>query len=195
VRGAQRGGAGTWRRRRQYAYCAPQRRMPPPCCTLARSNSTAPARPAAARQIVMRDRVTGKPRGFGFITFADEDAARRACEDTHVLDGRTVGALWPRLTGLRCSSVRDCSRARAGPGGACRRLLRLLHALAPDIAAAPASGCSRLPDTWPRPPSHRPAATRRALADRRQAQRAPGDAAAAQQKDFRGGARARHDAR
>lgn len=41
-------------------------------------------------QIVMRDRVTGKPRGFGFITFDTEEAAQRACEDDHTLDGRTV---------------------------------------------------------------------------------------------------------
>jgi RNA recognition motif-containing protein len=40
----------------------------------------------------MRDRVTGKPRGFGFITFIADDAAKLACSDTHTLDGRTVGA-------------------------------------------------------------------------------------------------------
>ncbi|KIY99006.1 putative RNA-binding protein [Monoraphidium neglectum] len=42
--------------------------------------------------IVMRDRVTGKPRGFGFITFDTEEAAQRACEDDHTLDGRTIDA-------------------------------------------------------------------------------------------------------
>ncbi|GBF90957.1 heterogeneous nuclear ribonucleoprotein-like [Raphidocelis subcapitata] len=42
--------------------------------------------------IVMRDRITGKPRGFGFITFDSEAAARRACGDTHALDGRTIDA-------------------------------------------------------------------------------------------------------
>ena len=39
----------------------------------------------------MIDRLTGKPRGFGFLTFVDEDAAERACIDTHILDGRQVG--------------------------------------------------------------------------------------------------------
>jgi RNA recognition motif-containing protein len=40
----------------------------------------------------MRDRLTNKPRGFGFITFKDQEAADNACNDTHTLDGRTVGA-------------------------------------------------------------------------------------------------------
>jgi hypothetical protein len=40
----------------------------------------------------MRDRLTNKPRGFGFITFKEQEAADNACNDTHTLDGRTVGA-------------------------------------------------------------------------------------------------------
>uniref|UniRef100_A0A383VZF2 RRM domain-containing protein n=1 Tax=Tetradesmus obliquus TaxID=3088 RepID=A0A383VZF2_TETOB len=42
--------------------------------------------------IVMRDRLTNKPRGFGFITFKDQEAADNACNDTHTLDGRTIDA-------------------------------------------------------------------------------------------------------
>eukprot|EP00878_Enallax_costatus_P017996 GHUV01018922.1.p1 GENE.GHUV01018922.1~~GHUV01018922.1.p1 ORF type:complete len:230 (+),score=48.72 GHUV01018922.1:339-1028(+) len=42
--------------------------------------------------IVMRDRITNKPRGFGFITFKDQEAADAACSDTHTLDGRTIDA-------------------------------------------------------------------------------------------------------
>lgn len=38
----------------------------------------------------MRDRITNKPRGFGFITFTEQEAADAACSDTHTLDGRTV---------------------------------------------------------------------------------------------------------
>ena len=41
-------------------------------------------------QIVMKDRLTGRPRGFGFMTLADESAADRVCSETHVLDGRQV---------------------------------------------------------------------------------------------------------
>jgi hypothetical protein len=46
---------------------------------------------SCCRQIVMRDRITSKPRGFGFISFADEASAIRAMQDSHVIDGRTVG--------------------------------------------------------------------------------------------------------
>lgn len=41
-------------------------------------------------QIVMKDRVTQKPRGFGFVTFKEQEAADRAFQEEHVLDGRTV---------------------------------------------------------------------------------------------------------
>jgi len=42
--------------------------------------------------IVMRDRITEKPRGFGFISFKEESSATKATQDTHVLDGRTIDA-------------------------------------------------------------------------------------------------------
>ena len=38
----------------------------------------------------MRDTVTKKPRGFGFITFADPETANAVCEEQHQLDGRQV---------------------------------------------------------------------------------------------------------
>jgi hypothetical protein len=44
-------------------------------------------------QIVMKDRVTDKPRGFGFVTFKEQEAADRAFQDVHVLDGRTVSSI------------------------------------------------------------------------------------------------------
>ena len=39
----------------------------------------------------MRDRQTGRPRGFGFVTFVEHDVADRVVEDIHVIDGRQVG--------------------------------------------------------------------------------------------------------
>ena len=51
----------------------------------------------------MRDRVTGKPRGFGFVTFEDDDAAHRACADAHTLDGRTVSEEREREMGWQAS--------------------------------------------------------------------------------------------
>lgn len=42
--------------------------------------------------IVMKDRVTGKPRGFGFVTFEDEGVADRVVNEVHVLNGRQIDA-------------------------------------------------------------------------------------------------------
>lgn len=39
---------------------------------------------------VMREKNTGKPRGFGFVIFADPSILDRVLEDKHVIDGRTV---------------------------------------------------------------------------------------------------------
>ncbi|XP_028769566.1 heterogeneous nuclear ribonucleoprotein 1 [Neltuma alba] len=41
---------------------------------------------------VMREKNTGKPRGFGFVVFADPSILDRVLEEKHVIDGRTVDA-------------------------------------------------------------------------------------------------------
>ncbi|KAK4478225.1 hypothetical protein RD792_017508 [Penstemon davidsonii] len=45
-----------------------------------------------AQTVVMRDKISGKPRGFGFVVFADPDVLDRVLQDRHVIDGRTVEA-------------------------------------------------------------------------------------------------------
>lgn len=42
--------------------------------------------------VVMRDRQTGNPRGFGFVTFADASVADRVVQEQHIIDGRTVSS-------------------------------------------------------------------------------------------------------
>mmetsp|Transcript_7339 Transcript_7339/g.12553 ORF Transcript_7339/g.12553 Transcript_7339/m.12553 type:complete len:354 (+) Transcript_7339:65-1126(+) len=42
--------------------------------------------------LVMRERQTNKPRGFGFVTFRDSSAADRAVGASHTIDGRQVEA-------------------------------------------------------------------------------------------------------
>ena len=43
--------------------------------------------------MIMRDRVTGRARGFGFVVFADPAIAERVIMDKHMIDGRMVRAL------------------------------------------------------------------------------------------------------
>ncbi|CAN4089106.1 unnamed protein product [Withania somnifera] len=40
--------------------------------------------------VIMTDKVSGRPRGFGFVTFADPEVANKVLEEDHVIDGRTV---------------------------------------------------------------------------------------------------------
>ena len=40
--------------------------------------------------MIMKDRYTGQPRGFGFITYADPSVVDRVIEDTHVINGKQV---------------------------------------------------------------------------------------------------------
>ncbi|KAF8401011.1 hypothetical protein HHK36_014314 [Tetracentron sinense] len=40
--------------------------------------------------VIMKDKHTRRPRGFGFVTFANPDAVDEVLKDDHVIDGRTV---------------------------------------------------------------------------------------------------------
>ncbi|KAL8156885.1 heterogeneous nuclear ribonucleoprotein 1-like [Apium graveolens] len=42
--------------------------------------------------VIMKDRATGRARGFGFVVFADAAVAERVVKAKHMIDGRTVEA-------------------------------------------------------------------------------------------------------
>ncbi|CAL5416516.1 unnamed protein product [Camellia sinensis] len=42
--------------------------------------------------VIMKDKTTGRPRGFGFVVFADPSVLDRVLQEKHVIDGRTVEA-------------------------------------------------------------------------------------------------------
>lgn len=39
---------------------------------------------------IMKDKTTGRPRGFGFVVFADPSVLDTVLQDKHMIDGRTV---------------------------------------------------------------------------------------------------------
>ncbi|XP_073292102.1 uncharacterized protein [Primulina huaijiensis] len=40
--------------------------------------------------VIMMDKITGRPRGFGFVTFGDPEVAENVLLEEHVIDGRAV---------------------------------------------------------------------------------------------------------
>ena len=40
--------------------------------------------------VVMRDKISGRPRGFGFVVFADPSVLDTVLQEKHTIDGRTV---------------------------------------------------------------------------------------------------------
>lgn len=40
--------------------------------------------------VIMKDRHTGQPRGFGFITYADPSVVDQVIEDSHIFNGKQV---------------------------------------------------------------------------------------------------------
>lgn len=38
--------------------------------------------------VIMKDKYTSQPRGFGFITYADPFVVDKVIEDTHIINGK-----------------------------------------------------------------------------------------------------------
>lgn len=53
----------------------------------------------------MKDRKTGQPRGFGFVTYADPSVVDTVIEDTHVINGKQVGFRFTLFLGLGCKCL------------------------------------------------------------------------------------------
>ncbi|CAN7098745.1 unnamed protein product [Brassica rapa subsp. narinosa] len=64
--------------------------------------------------VIMRDRMTGKPRGFGFVTFADSAVAEKVLEEEeHVIDDRKVVDLKRTVPrGDRDTDIKPVSKTR-----------------------------------------------------------------------------------
>nr|GEV02493.1 heterogeneous nuclear ribonucleoprotein 1-like [Tanacetum cinerariifolium] len=45
-----------------------------------------------SQTVIMRDKITGRPRGFGFVVFSDPSVIDNVVNDTHNIDGRNVEA-------------------------------------------------------------------------------------------------------
>ncbi|XP_019433752.1 PREDICTED: heterogeneous nuclear ribonucleoprotein 1-like isoform X2 [Lupinus angustifolius] len=68
--------------------------------------------------VIMRDRTTGRARGFGFVVFADPAVAERVIMDKHIIDGRTVEAkkAVPRDDQQSINRQAGSVQTPAGPG-------------------------------------------------------------------------------
>ncbi|QHO48067.1 heterogeneous nuclear ribonucleoprotein 1 isoform X1 [Arachis hypogaea] len=66
--------------------------------------------------VIMRDRTTGRARGFGFVVFADPAVAERVIVDKHIIDGRTVEAKKAVPRDDQQSINRQSGSANASPG-------------------------------------------------------------------------------
>lgn len=50
--------------------------------------------------VIMRDKISGRPRGFGFVVFADPTLVDRVLQDKHTIDGRVVRSFLSVLNGF-----------------------------------------------------------------------------------------------
>ncbi|KAK6161225.1 hypothetical protein DH2020_004606 [Rehmannia glutinosa] len=84
--------------------------------------------------VVMRDKITGKPRGFGFVVFADPDVLDRVLQDRHVIDGRTVEAKRAlSREEQQVSKVGNSGGARNFGGGGGTRTKKIFVGVCPQL--------------------------------------------------------------
>lgn len=43
--------------------------------------------------VIMKDKYTSQPRGFGFITYADPSVVDKVIEDSHIINGKQVNVI------------------------------------------------------------------------------------------------------
>lgn len=53
--------------------------------------------------VIMKDRITGRARGFGFVVFADPSVAERVVKEKHIIDGRTVSNMLLNIWTIFCT--------------------------------------------------------------------------------------------
>ncbi|CAK9133348.1 unnamed protein product [Ilex paraguariensis] len=71
--------------------------------------------------VIMRDRTTGRARGFGFIVFADPAVAERVIKEKHNIDGRMVEAKKAVPRDDQNTMSRNSSSIQGSPGPGCTR--------------------------------------------------------------------------
>ncbi|KAJ0902757.1 putative RNA recognition motif domain, nucleotide-binding alpha-beta plait domain superfamily [Helianthus annuus] len=74
--------------------------------------------------VIMRDRITGRARGFGFVVFADSAVAERVVMEKHMIDGRTVEAkkAVPREDHHGLNRTNGSVQGSPGPAGRTKKI-------------------------------------------------------------------------
>ncbi|KAL7184639.1 hypothetical protein ACSBR2_026730 [Camellia fascicularis] len=69
--------------------------------------------------VIISDKITGRSKGYGFVTFQDSQAAKKACEDaTPIINGRRANCNLASLGGRRPRSASIMPLPQQGPRSA-----------------------------------------------------------------------------